>query len=46
MVQRAVLFVIGGTLLNVEMVCDFIDNAAAIFVAVAIEGFQHIPFIF
>ena len=37
MVQCAVLFVIGGTLLNVEMVCDFIDNAAAVFVAVTIK---------
>ena len=46
MVQRAVLFVIGGTLLNVEMVCDFINDTAAIFIAVTIKVFQNVPLIF
>ena len=45
MVQRTVLFVIGGTLLDMEVVCNFIDDAAAIFIAAAIEIFQHIPLI-
>ena len=41
MVQRTVLFVIGGTLLDMEVVCNFIDDAAAIFIAAAIEIFQQ-----